>query len=77
MVPYRQVGVDIVMTSGSLGGVIVSTLAQNAGGVGSNSAHGYIFPIFITLVKILLHLKKKFNLRNKSKIYEFELIECW
>ena len=28
--PHRQVGVGRVMTSGSLGGVMVSTLARNA-----------------------------------------------
>ena len=28
--PYREVGVDSMVTSGSLGGVMVSTLARNA-----------------------------------------------
>ena len=36
--------VDRVMTTGSLGGVIVRTLVRNARDVGSNSALGAIFP---------------------------------
>ena len=38
----------IVVTSGSLGGVIVSTLAQNARDEGLIPILGAIFPIFIT-----------------------------
>ena len=46
--PHGQAGVGMVLTSGSLGGVIVSTLARNARDVGSIPALGTIFPIFIT-----------------------------
>ena len=46
--PHRQVGVGRVMTSGSLGGVMVSTLAQNSKDARSVSALGTVFPIFIT-----------------------------
>ena len=46
--PHRQAGIGKVVTSGSLGDVMVSTLAQNARGVGSIPALGTIFPIFIT-----------------------------
>ena len=42
--PQREVGVDRVMTSGSLGGVMV----WNTRDVGSIPALGAIFPIFIT-----------------------------
>ena len=45
--PHRQVDVDRVMISGRLGGVMVSTLAQNIGGIGSNHAPGEIYPILI------------------------------
>ena len=36
---HRQGGMDRVMTTGHLGGVSISTLAQNARGVGSNPGH--------------------------------------
>ena len=45
---HRQVGVDRMMTLWIQGGVMVSTLAINARGVGSNTAPGTIFPSFIT-----------------------------
>ena len=38
--PYKQIGVDRVMTSGSLGGVMVNTLPLNARYVGSIPALG-------------------------------------
>ena len=46
--PHRQVGVSMVVTSGSLGGVMVSTLDQNAKDVCSIPALGAIFLIFFT-----------------------------
>ena len=46
--PHRQVGVGSMVTSGSLGSLMVSTLAQNARGVGSIPTLGPIFHIFIT-----------------------------
>ena len=46
---HRQVGYHgILLTSGSLGVVMVSTLARNARDVGSIPALGTIFTIFIT-----------------------------
>ena len=45
---HREVGITRVVTSGSLGGVMASTLAQYWRGVGLNPALGTIFPIFIT-----------------------------
>ena len=47
---------DRVVTSGNLNGVMVITLAQDARDVGSISALGAIFPIFITAAT---ELKKK------------------
>ena len=44
----RQVGMGRVMTSGSLSGVRISTLARNAKYVDSIPVLGAIFPIFIT-----------------------------
>ena len=44
---HRQVGVARVVTSRSLGGVIVSTLAWNARGVHSIPALGAILSTFI------------------------------
>ena len=52
MEPLRQVGMDSVVKFVSIGGVIVSTLAQNARDVGSITAVGFPFPIFITLTTI-------------------------
>ena len=46
--PYKQVDMGMVMTSGWLGGKMVSTLAQNARDVGSILALGTLFPIIIT-----------------------------
>ena len=43
-----------MVTSGSIGGVMVNTLAQNARGVGSIHTLGTIFPIFITLIIIYI-----------------------
>ena len=45
---HRQVGTGRVMTSGSLGGVMVSTLAQDARVVGTIPILAVIFPMFIT-----------------------------
>ena len=45
--PLRQVGVGRMMTSGSLDGVIVSTLACNARDVGSIHSLDTIFTMFI------------------------------
>ena len=45
---HRQVGVGTVVTSGSLGGVMVNIPAWNARDVGSIPSLGTIFPIFIT-----------------------------
>ena len=49
---HRQVGVGIVVTSGSLHGVMVSTLARTAKGVCSIPFLGTIFPIFITFMTL-------------------------
>ena len=46
--PHRQVGVDRMMTSGSIGGEMGSTIAWNAGYVGSIASLGSICPMFIT-----------------------------
>ena len=46
--PHRYVGIDKMVTSGSVGGVIVGTLVQNARDVAPISTLGTIFPIFIT-----------------------------
>ena len=56
-----QVGVGIVVTSGSLGGVMVSTLVWNTRDVASILILGTIFPIFITpmtLVAVIMNLYK-------------------
>ena len=45
---HREVGVGIVVTSGSLCDLMVSTLAGNVIDVGSIPALGTIFLIFIT-----------------------------
>ena len=45
---HRQVGVRRVVTSGSLHGVMVSSLGRNASDVDSIPTLGVIFPIFIT-----------------------------
>ena len=45
---HRHVGVDTVITSRSLGGVMIITLARNARDVRSILALGTIFSIFIT-----------------------------
>ena len=50
---HRQVGVDIVVISGSPCGVMVITLAQNAKDMGSIPTLGTIFPIFITLTTLV------------------------
>ena len=47
--PHRQVGVGRVVTSGGLGGVIVSILSQNARDVDSIPTLGTLFPISSTL----------------------------
>ena len=43
-----SVGTVMVMTTGSLGGVMVSTLVQNAIDVGSIPTLGAVFPIFVS-----------------------------
>ena len=50
---HRQVGVDRIVTSWHLGGVMVSSLAQNARDVGSRPTLGTIFPIFITSMGVM------------------------
>ena len=45
--PHRQVSMGRVITSGSPGGIMVSTLAWYASDVGLIPALGAIFPIFI------------------------------
>ena len=47
--PCGQVGIDRVMTPGSLGGIMVRTLARNARVVGSISTLGATSSIFIGL----------------------------
>ena len=54
--PHRQAGVDRVMTSGNLRGVMVSTLAWNTISLGSNPALSPIVPIFITPTTICRQL---------------------
>ena len=51
---HRQVGMDKVVTSRSLAGVMVSTMAQNARDMGRITTLGTIFPIFITPTIIYL-----------------------
>ena len=46
--PHRQVGLDRIITSGRLGGLMVSTMAQNTRAMGSTPALGAIFLILIT-----------------------------
>ena len=46
--PHREVGMDSMIKSGSLGGIMVSTLTQNARGVGSISTLGPVFPTLNT-----------------------------
>ena len=43
-----------VVSLGSLSGIIVNTLAQNARDVGSVPTLGTIFPIFITLTTLVM-----------------------
>ena len=45
--PHRKIDEGSMVTSGSLGGVIVSTLAWNATGMCLIPPLGTIFPIFI------------------------------
>ena len=52
--PHREVGLGSMVTSVSLGGEMVSTLAQNASDVGLITALGPIFPIFIILMTITM-----------------------
>ena len=47
-VPHRHVGKNGVLLLGSLGGLMNSTLTQNARDVASIHALGGIFPILIT-----------------------------
>ena len=51
--PDINVGVGRMMISGGLGGIVVSTLAQNASDVGSIPALGEIFLIFITSMTLV------------------------
>ena len=58
--PHRQVGVGREVTSGSLGGVMFSTLATRCG---FDSHSGAIFPAFITpptVVMSVLGLKTNY-----------------
>ena len=52
--PHRQVGVDRVVTLGSLSGEMVSTLARLARDVGSIPTLGILFPIFIKPTTLVL-----------------------
>ena len=52
--PHRQVGVGRVVTSGSLGGVMVCTLTQIVRDVDSIPALGAIFPIFTLLTLVVM-----------------------
>ena len=45
--PHRELGLDRVVTSGSLSVVMVGTLARNPGDMGSILTLGGPFPIFI------------------------------
>ena len=45
--PHRQVGVGKMVTSGSLGGVMVGILARNASDVSLIAALGAMFTIFV------------------------------
>ena len=55
---HRQVYVDIVVTSGSLHGVMVRTLAWNDRDVSSVSSLGTIFPIFITPATLYININE-------------------
>ena len=46
---HWQVGIDAMVTSESLGGVMVSRLGRNLGGLGSNPVLDALSPISITL----------------------------
>ena len=54
---HRHTEVGRMMTSGSLGGERVSTLARNTRDVGSISALTAVFPIFIASMTIDLHME--------------------
>ena len=51
--PRRQMGVDMVVISGSLGDVMINTVARIGRDVGLIPALGAIFPIMITLTAVL------------------------
>ena len=51
--PHRRVGLGRVVTSSSLGGVMINTLARHAKDVGSIPTIGAKFPIFITPMKLI------------------------
>ena len=55
----RQEYMDKVVTSGSLGDVMVCTLAKNVRDLGANPALSAIFPIFIhsSTATIIKHIK--------------------
>ena len=55
---HRQGGVGKVVTLGNLGGIMVTTLAWNARGVGSIPAPSEILPIFNRSYYIHLRLSK-------------------
>ena len=63
---HRQVGVDRVSTSGSLGGVMVSTLAWNARNVGLIPTLD-MFPIFIAPMSLTW-------ISTIAKVYSLEII---
>ena len=50
--PHRQVAVGRVVTLGSVGGVMISTMALNARDLGSIPSLGEIFPFFVTSMTI-------------------------
>ena len=57
--PHTQVGVGCVVTSGSLGGVIASTVLENTRDVGSIPNLGRIFPICMTALPVLFQIATK------------------
>ena len=50
---HGEGGLDRVVTSGSLGGVMISTLGWNTRDMGSIPALGTVFPMFITSMTLV------------------------
>ena len=51
--PLRQVGMDRVVTSGRLGGIMATMLARNTRDVCSNPAVGAVYPVLITPMTVV------------------------